>query len=60
MNNNLYSLLESLKMIYMMNMKDSCVYDKILGMVILYFFTYFLSNENNDFLIQELEVRIMK
>jgi len=50
MNNNLHSLLDSMKMMYMMNMKDSSTYDKIFGMVILFFLTYFLSNENNDFL----------
>ena len=49
MNNNLYSLLDSFKMIYMMNMKEASLYDKIIGIIILFFFSYILSNENNDF-----------
>ena len=36
-NNNLYSLIDSFKMMYMMNMKDSCIYDKIVGMIVLFF-----------------------
>ena len=50
MNNNLYSLIDSMRMMYMMNMKDTPTYHKIVGMVVLFFLTYILSNENNDFL----------
>ena len=50
MNNNLYSLIDSMKMMYMMNMKDTSTYDRIVGMVVLFFFTYILSSENKDFL----------
>jgi len=50
MNNNLYSLIDSMKMMYMMNMKDTSTYDRIVGMVVLFFLTYILSNENKDFL----------
>ncbi len=50
MNNNLYSLIDSMKMMYMMNMKDTSTYDGIVGMVVLFFLTYILSNENKDFM----------
>ena len=47
-NNNLYSLIDSFKMMYMMNMKDGNIYENIVGFIILFFFSYILTNENNE------------
>ena len=47
MNNNLYSFLDSVKLMYMMNMKGDSIYDKMMGMVVLLILTYFISNRED-------------
>ena len=48
MKDALYSIIETFKMMYMMNIKDSSMFDNILGLAVILFLTAMISYENTN------------